>query len=547
MESAGEGTQESWRQSWKAWFSGSEGSQARDVLGAVREYDMVGIPDEAAPELRRITKLECTTTDEDLRGRLESLTVHELRRYIAGEVSDLKDAETGWQKKRNAGPKKATTKIQEFVVAADSFLSSFAGVVEVVKLADNQYGSAATTILAIFFVTVKLKASNDQAIQSSMRTIAHRLPDLDIYYQVFADSQLAMLLSRAYRDVLVFARAATLYYQLHGFRRLVKSIAQPNKFQDMEGDMAQNFKEIRTRCDALLAKRICDLSSQNKELINQIRSLQIEVKGLHHRNDQEAATALRGKMGRQQSDPKTLREKKLHDHCKLLRDIFAPYQDDLELMTLDKLRRTPEYQKWQDTRTSMLVLHGVNHADCAGVSQSWLSLSALQLVQDLCGPESGRVVAHCNCEPLMAVSEVLKSIIEQLLEQQPHVVRRQSGIDDISHGLGLMTGKGNLTGAATDGFNGCCHAAAEIVRRCQDPLYVVVNQPELCRELEIETWDFIKALIHLVEDAPGQLKVLVVLRTELWDIQQRVSYLDKDILDSNKLVILRRDQEELDP
>jgi hypothetical protein len=53
-----------------------------------------------------------------------------------------------------------------------------------------------------------------------MQTIADRLPDAKIYDQVYADSVLGMLLAEAYTNVLVFARAATMYFQGPALREL---------------------------------------------------------------------------------------------------------------------------------------------------------------------------------------------------------------------------------------------------------------------------------------------------------------------------------------
>jgi len=64
--------------------------------------------------------------------------------------------------------------------------------------------------------TVKIKADNDEAIVSAMETITDRLPDAHIYGQIYADELLAMMLADAYKDVIVFARAATAYFQGRG-------------------------------------------------------------------------------------------------------------------------------------------------------------------------------------------------------------------------------------------------------------------------------------------------------------------------------------------
>lgn len=251
---------------------------------------------------------------------------------------------------------------------------------------------------------------------------------------------------------------------------------------------------------------------------------------MEKRKDDETMRAI---LSRQDSEPKHLREKKLSEFCKFLGSVFSPYSEDISLMTLDALRQFPEFQAWQKADSSMLILHGSNHSDCSMVPQSWLSLAALDLVQDLRSSSSNVVVAHCNCEHKMKPEEAMKSITEQLLEQQPQVLRRVSDADDIAYGLRMTNGLS---------LDGCCHAIAQILQRCNAPVYIVINRPEVCQGRE--TWHFVKSVLKLVEDATVKIKILLVLRRELWNIQDWLHSVEKKTLESDKLVILRRDQTE---
>jgi hypothetical protein len=51
-----------------------------------------------------------------------------------------------------------------------------------------------------------------------MQTIADRLPDAKVYEQVYADGILGIMLVEAYRNVLVFAKGATEYFQGRALR-----------------------------------------------------------------------------------------------------------------------------------------------------------------------------------------------------------------------------------------------------------------------------------------------------------------------------------------
>lgn len=126
----------------------------------------------------------------------------------------------------------------------------------------------------------------------------------------------------------------------------------------------------------------------------------------------------------------------------------------------------------------------------------------------------------------------MQNIIDQLLEQLPESVRRMTDLHDIVHGI-----KDHA-----DPLEGCCQCVLTIVRKCQRHVYVVIDRPEVCYTDGAETWRFVRRLLGLVEEGSGEgLKVLLVLRTDRFDVERRLGYLGER---PGMLVVKRVDQEE---
>jgi hypothetical protein len=244
--------------------------------------------------------------------------------------------------------------------------------------------------------------------------------------------------------------------------------------------------------------------------------------------------------------------------------LFSTYSDAKLVLTLDMLKQCPEYNTWWGkSGSSMLVLHGDNNFDYSGVPQSWLSLAPLDLVLELQSLASSAsykaAVAYFSCDqdptdqdpdpkPPVKPEQVLYNVTEQLLEQQPRIMRKMSDVDDIAHRLKRINsdqeGAEHVTSTAM--VDDSCQNIRQILQRCQAPLYIVIDRPELCKGCE--TWYFVKSLLGLVEEAAATatLKVLLVVRTLCWDIERWRNIVDEKTLQSEKLVILRGDQADCD-
>lgn len=226
---------------WRAWFASSDAAGAKAELETARLLQTPGVTPDITVELSRISRSTKShlKPDEQLLRSLESLDIQDLQRHIAGQIPFLAGALVEWDDKRNRGWRKGRTKAQNFVVSFDRFLKAFSGILEIAKLADEQYGGAATKIFSLLWAvsfhvevrsmrskectdsgqTVKIKADNDEAIVTLMESVNDRLPDVDIYNQVYVDSVLGGMIATTFRDVLHFSQQATLYFQGRGICR----------------------------------------------------------------------------------------------------------------------------------------------------------------------------------------------------------------------------------------------------------------------------------------------------------------------------------------
>ncbi|KAK3318126.1 hypothetical protein B0H66DRAFT_621880 [Apodospora peruviana] len=146
----------------------------------------------------------------------------------------------------------------------------------------------------------------------------------------------------------------------------------------------------------------------------------------------------------------------------------------------------------------MLVLCGNNNFDYSAVPQSWLSLAPLDLALELqslaSSVPSKTAVAYFICDqhptdqdtdpkPPVKPEQVLYSVVEQLLEQQAQIMRKMSDVDDIAHKLKRINSDGegaeHVTCIAMIDDN--CQNIRQIPQRCQAPLYIVIDSPELCK------------------------------------------------------------------
>lgn len=151
MGSPPEEAPKSWEKSWQDWFAKPESQSAKKGLDKIQRFNILPISGNAAIELCHIADVEPGTPEPELRQTLQRMRIEQLRSHVSGQLSELQWQVDDWEGNRRVGARRFGTGVQEFMESMDSFLSGFAGVVEVIRLADAQYGGGASAILALFF------------------------------------------------------------------------------------------------------------------------------------------------------------------------------------------------------------------------------------------------------------------------------------------------------------------------------------------------------------------------------------------------------------
>lgn len=138
---------------WRAWFASPDAAGAKADLETARLLQTPGVTPDITVELSRISRSTKShlKPDGQLHGSLESLDIQDLQRHVAGQIPFLAQTLVEWDDKRNRGWRKSRTKAQNFVVSFDRFLKAFSGILEIAKLADEQYGGAATKIFSLLW------------------------------------------------------------------------------------------------------------------------------------------------------------------------------------------------------------------------------------------------------------------------------------------------------------------------------------------------------------------------------------------------------------
>jgi hypothetical protein len=205
-----------------------------------------------------------------------------------------------------------------------------------------------------------------------------------------------------------------------------------------------------------------------------------------------------------------------------------------QMIRLAEFQKSPEYKKWEAARSSLLVLHGANDGRIVEIGASWLSPVAVDQVcvlnEELSGPKCS--VAYCFCQETDTPQNVICTIIYQLLQQRPKVLREGSDLEFIKLRIGGKEG-------SRENLDQLREVLLRIVDRIDNTVYLVIDRPELCgRNMETR---LLRTIFRIVKEAKTEVKVLVVARQELWDAEKWVAN-DVSGTDMTFLILARRDQ-----
>ncbi|CAI6336221.1 unnamed protein product [Periconia digitata] len=523
---------------WVQWFPQShtcpELQSAREVVGDSKEF--------LRTRLRKLGRKESVALTTILshskrRGQvspsksrigvfdaLEELSLDELSSYVNDQVAMMKIADDHLESRRSKGLHRVATRAQSLTVAFDRFLKAYSGVVDIVNLADAQYGNVASSTLSLFYSMIITKVDAERSIRDAMMDIADRLPEYRIYGRIFPDKEFGKMLADAYGTIIKFARNVTVYLQGHGIWRFTSQLVHVGKFEAMCEDMTRVSNRVIRRSDVLLAEMVDRLEKDNEEL--------------RKRDDVRLVKDIRNLLNVQEYQlESTLR---IFDNYR--RFIKPQFDNDRrrDRMTLERLYQVPEYKAWRAPESSMLLLFGRNEQSREATRHSWLSPVLMEVAESLLTSEettepgrntqsatvidSRNNIAFEDCNERSTLDGGLSRLIFQLLQRNPKLLRLAHDFDYVeSH---IAKSQNCSDGNHEVRVESLRDALLRIVNIHHRTVHLIVNRPDQCNGEEESCSEYLSVLAWLVQRATVELKILVVVKGEQWDYNRRKKELD---------------------
>ncbi|RWA11930.1 hypothetical protein EKO27_g3175 [Xylaria grammica] len=386
--------------------------------------------------------------EENLVEYINSLSLEQLLGYVDFTTSKMRDAGQELNRRRSGGFHKRANQLQDFAITFNRFLHAYSGIVSIMQNADLLYGNVAFAALSLLFATMKAKAEAEASIQACILHISDRIPDYKVYERIYPDRDLGLMLSEAYRGVILFAREVTIYFQAPG------AVLQDRQDETVIRGIAKalNIQNYRTK-------------QMRRELGEDQHILNHEFGSDRRRQKMNARHFL----------------------------------------------TTTHGQYWERPGTVLLLLCGRNEIS-SSTTHSWLSPVATELAErhfqanDLAAYDRGNLSSTLEL--------TLSRLILQLLERNPTIIRRAEDYREIESQI-------SQNGDHSERIEGLRMALVRIINRCNSCVYIILNRPELCEaQPEESCTEYITTMISLVKEATAELKVMIVIKSELWDFEK---------------------------
>ncbi|KAI0197647.1 hypothetical protein F4808DRAFT_291233 [Astrocystis sublimbata] len=473
---------------------------------------------------------------QPLLDNLQSIPLEQLIAYVDSEMDTLKEAESTVNQRRSRGVHKRASQLQGLMFSFSQFLKAYSGIVDILQTVDSSYGNVASASLSLLFATVRMKAEAEQSMQSCMRRITDRMPDLTIYNRIYPNRELGMMLAEAYKEVIVFARKVTIYWRAHSYKRCLRHLDGKFEFQDMEQQMEETSNRIRMKCDVLLAERIDHLVKENERMYCYYH---LEVQPditflvLQTREDERQVREVAKELGLNNYQCDDSRQQQLRE---IQESLTYQFQSDRRRQMMDAKRfmDTEDGKFWESIGTTLMILFGRNEV-ASSISESWLSLVPTEIAQDCLRKK--RAIAYERCGRTSTLEKTLSSLITQFLANDPALTRQSRKFRDI-HSLVSRTSHG------FERADRLCRALLDVVNLHKSPVFIILDRPELCEAMEEESCaEYIRKMLSLVKETTADLKIMMTLRSEMWDFDRGKKDIDLRGVDSTKIRPVRLDQQ----
>ncbi|KAI9690905.1 MAG: hypothetical protein M1822_008525 [Bathelium mastoideum] len=281
----------------------------------------------------------------------------------------------------------------------------------------------------------------------------------------------------------------------------------------MEQAMRENNFSIRQACEASLAEKIEHLAKENREL--------------HDREDVRLVMDAKKPLQLDDYQVEEMREQ-LKQYLYLLKKLFD-HDRRSEKIDLRKFLETSAGRHWESPGTMLLLVYGRNEKS-SSTHHCWLSPVAIDLAQGLL--ESNQPIAVEACRDSSGFELTLARLIFQLLERNPGLIRQAQSFRDV---MSLISrppeGDGRISELRA--------ALLRVINLHDSRVCLIVDRPELC---SISCARFITIMLSLVKEATTELKIMLVVRSEIWDFEARADEIDTREIDQQRFRRERMDQ-----
>ncbi|KAL8907851.1 MAG: hypothetical protein Q9207_001175 [Kuettlingeria erythrocarpa] len=519
------------------WFSSAKEAEGQSLaLSIVEEVldDRRQFALDVFSSPRKIINVEAKvnqvyrTTKEILEGEIAGLQDDDDLDIAGHAMQSLAHANTqrmSWATKRTKGARKVGTATQAFLNSFSGFLESYSGIVELVKVADNQYGGLAYGTLSLFLSVAVNKEQQEEMIEDAIGELALNFPRLEILSVIYPSARIRELVAKVYREVILFARASASYYQQSSAEKLFTIMKSPPKsgVKKSVASIRKWLAETRRESECLMQARLSALCEENRRMRMTLDSLDRRDIKRQKNQDRERLDNLRIILDVEKSRPKTHVEgyknrlQMTFPHNRINRRTAAP-------MTPELLQADESYQQWHGCEHScLLVLSGRTFIGNGPTTLSWLSPAAVTVTEQLRDQQQLVAYYYCQVAPNMLdrecppLQDVMASLVYQLVEIRPELI--ESGVQKLQatmtsedwnsedEGTALETMRDFLIGLLQS------FSPAEVVT-------LVLDRMDRCRvgDSKLSGWILLTQLLQVVKRAACIIKILVVNSTTSWNL-----------------------------
>lgn len=466
---------------------------------------------------------------EDLRSQLEILKqpdrtgdLSNLSQAVVPMLLSAYKAHRLWKDSRKRPLRKPGAWVQHWLSTFGQFLTSYAGIVEIIKGADQQYGGLAYGTLALLLAIPVYKDQYEEDIKEALDEFSLAFPRLTSLESLYFDESetLKSLVVRVYTEVVLFAQECMGYYHKTSLGRVKATMLKPPRIgvQVKVREIRRLLAEIRWETEVLMQKRITQVREDNQQLKVYINDM-CELHNQKQKDERQAELARIRSLVR-------ITDQRAHmdtaQYQKLLERSFSDLVQLSEtpcMMTWERFKSDAAVSEWLNSESScVLLISGRNSPEVNHTTLNWLSYAAILLAQATTSDHGAKYTAsahyYCQTRSIPHPSyqpqfrNVLASWIYQIAERVPkNLGNRLGGIE------GLFSNEvwsSDIDEALTAVLEEFVKLLSDLEEECD--VNLVIDRIDQCR-LDNEDPDannIVDWLIKLGNKSPRRMRILVI-------------------------------------